>query len=120
MRRAAGHAGFTIVELLAVMAVVAILLAIIVPSYLGNREKAWDATAAMNIRATLPAVEAYQNDHDGYAGMTVPALRAYTPGVGDVTVLSAAVDTYCVRSEVGGRVWFKNGPGGDITRAACS
>ena len=80
-----------------------------------------------NVRAALPAVEAYDADNSGtasdvdasaaptgYAGMTLALLQSYDGAVKNVTVGSASSTTYCVKSTVGGKVWYKNGPAADI------
>ena len=80
-----------------------------------------------NVRAALPAVEVYDADNigtasdvdasaapTGYAGMTLALLQSYDGAVKNVTVGSASSTTYCVKSTVGGKVWYKNGPSADI------
>ena len=52
LRRLARHEGFTLAELLIVVAVVGILLAIAVPPYLGFTKKASDTAGAANARST--------------------------------------------------------------------
>ena len=63
--------GFTLIELLVVIIIIGILLAIAVPSYLGFRGRAADSSAKANVRAALPAVEAFYADNGTYTGMTV-------------------------------------------------
>ena len=67
--------GFTLIELLVVIIIIGILLAIAVPSYLGFRGRAADSSAKANVRAALPAVEAFYADNGTYTGMTLVALR---------------------------------------------
>jgi prepilin-type N-terminal cleavage/methylation domain-containing protein len=113
--------GFTLVELLVVLVVIAILLAIATGFHASARERAGDATAKTNLRVAVPAVEAYHADHGTYAGMTLAGLQAaYSPGVQGIEVLSAGGSSYCVRAVAAGRVWYRNGPTGDLTTAACS
>jgi prepilin-type N-terminal cleavage/methylation domain-containing protein len=113
-RRLRVTSGFTLIELLVVMVVLAVLLAIAVPAYLKFKDRAHGAAAPANIRAALPAVEAYKVDHDGYAGMTPAELKIYDAAVTDVTVESANATTYCLKSLVAGAVAYKNGPDGPI------
>jgi type IV pilus assembly protein PilA len=112
--------GYTLVEMLAVLVLVGILLAIAVASYSGARVRAADAAAKSNIEVAVPAFHAYHLDNGTYAGMTPAALRrTYSRGVRNITIVSVGATTYCVRSTVNGRNWYKAGPSGRITTARC-
>ena len=113
--------GFTLVELLVVLVVIAILLAIGVGFQTGARERDDDATAKSNIRTAMPAIEAYRADNGTYAGMTEAGLKSqYSPGVHGIVVVSTGGNAYCVRASASGRAWFKLGPNGPITQTVCS
>jgi prepilin-type N-terminal cleavage/methylation domain-containing protein len=113
--------GFTLVELLAVLVIMAILVAMAVGFQAGAGERAADATARANLRTAAPAIEAYRSDAGTYAGMTVAALQAtYSPGIEGITVVSANAATYCVTATVNGATWYKAGPDAPITQTACS
>jgi len=100
--------GFTLLEMLAVLIIMAILVAI-------------DVAAKSNIDVAVPAFQAYSLDHHGFTGMTLADLQAsYSKGVQGIEVVSADATTYCVKSTVDGRSWFKNGPTAPITTASCS
>src|SRR6266508_2261115 len=103
--------GFTLIELLVVVIIIGILLAIAVPSYLSFRGRANDSAAKANVRAAVPGVEGYYADTGAYTGMTLAKLQAsYDAGIKNITVVSAAANTYCISSTVGGSVSYTGGP----------
>ena len=113
-RSAARENGFTLVELLVVMAILGILVAIAVPSFLAYRGRAADSAAMTNIRATLPSAEAYFLDNGTYAGMTAGALRSgYDAGLAQGVAISGTptATSYCVTDTEAGHVWSVLGPG---------
>lgn len=114
------EAGFTLVELLVVMVVIAILVSIVLALHFGARERASDAVAKTNIRTAVAAFEAYQADNGSYAGMTVAGLKStYSPGLGNIVINWTTPASYCVSSTVNGRTWWKSGPASPITTLAC-
>jgi len=105
--------GFTMVELLVVVAILAVLIAIAVPSYLGYKGRAADSSAKANLRGTLPSVEAYYNDKGSYTGMTATGLRSsYDSGISPtLKVYGTPSTTYCLTETVDGHTWSLRGPG---------
>ena len=120
--RSETEGGFTLIELLVVIIIIGILLAIAIPSYLKFRDRANESAAKANVRASIPAVEAYYADNDTYAGMDLVTLQAsYDAGIKNITFGSTLnATTYCVQSTVGQATFNKNGPSADIVTGACS
>jgi type IV pilus assembly protein PilA len=117
------EAGWSLLELLVTLVIIGVLLAIAVPGYLGYQRKATQTTAVSNLRAALPAVEAFHQDNGTYdAGtMTIGALRAYDQGIAPgVAVLSGSAGTYCLRSTLGATSVYQSGPGAAVVTTPCT
>ena len=59
--------GFTLVELLVVVLVLAALIAIAVPTFTGQREGAWDAAVRSELRSASIALESYRAQNGAYS-----------------------------------------------------
>ncbi|HYY03926.1 MAG TPA: hypothetical protein VE736_08580, partial [Gaiellaceae bacterium] len=107
--------------------ILGILLAIAIPSYLSFKDRANNSAAKANVRAAVPAVEAYNADNTGtgasagYAGMTVTGLQVYDSAIvpSKLFIKTADATTYCIQSTVGNATWNKQGPGADIVTGVC-
>jgi type IV pilus assembly protein PilA len=60
--------GFTLIELMVVVLIIAILIAIAIPTFLGLRRRAQDRAAQSNLRNALTAAKAYFTDDEVYTG----------------------------------------------------
>lgn len=74
MHRTPRDDGFTLVELMVVVLIIAILLAIAIPVFLGARVRAQDRSAQADLRNTLVAARGVFTEHRHY-GITPADLR---------------------------------------------
>jgi len=91
-KRMKGEKGFTLIELLVVIIIIAILAAIAIPTFLGQRNKAYDASAKSLVRNARSAVEASYVDNQTFAVATMTAayLTGIEPTIKWVVAASAA------------------------------
>jgi type IV pilus assembly protein PilA len=115
--------GFTLIELLVVLVIIAVLLAIAVPSYLGFKDRAEKRAAGSNVRASIPAAEAWYSDHNTYVGMSAGTLRAsYDAGLSQaLLVVGPSATAYCLQAKQGNWTYHFSGPSGPqgVTIGAC-
>jgi hypothetical protein len=81
-----------------------------------------DQAARSNVRAAIPAIEAWRAKHGTYRGMTVDALNSdYDQSIGDSIHLVGPLtkNMYCVESSVGSATWHKAGPGALVEGGFC-
>jgi type IV pilus assembly protein PilA len=133
-RLAREEGGFTLIELLVVIIIIGILLAIAVPSYLSFRDRANQRAASANVRAAVPAAEAYFADNGDYSAMDRAALLAIDQGLSpevEVAGMDGAAGTaptatsYCLQADVGGKqasysIGTGAGTDGQMQEALCA
>ncbi len=74
MTAARGHPGFTLVELLVVVAIVALLTGLLAPGLAGAREAGRSAVCLSNLRQVQGANDLYANDHGGSLAPGAPDM----------------------------------------------
>jgi type IV pilus assembly protein PilA len=96
--------GFTLIELMVVVMIIAILIAIAIPSFLGFRKSAQDRSAQSEVRNVLLSEKAYWLDNEDYTGDPADILAFEPnanlnadPGLGVAIMLNtASADIVCV------------------------
>lgn len=94
--------GFTILEILVVVSVIAILIGIAVPRFKGMQDEANIIKARSELKTVQAAMESYRNQNGAYAE-TLAALEGATPQIisaGMTDPLSQ--DAYVVTRDAGG------------------
>ena len=129
---AGGEHGFTIMELLIVLIIMAILMSISVGGYLRLRDRGEVSAAELNVREALSAAELYYAHHETYTGMTTAQLESLDAGIRLSTepVISSDGKKFCLESTHNGRsptaaqdsghnTHSLTGPGGDVVAGPC-
>jgi type IV pilus assembly protein PilA len=73
--------GFTLIELMVVVLIIAILIAIAIPTFLGLRRRAQDRAAQSNLRNGMTAAKAFYTDNETYTGFNAAAGLAIEPSL---------------------------------------
>ncbi len=90
--------GFTLIELMIVIAIIAILAAVLVPNFMRAREASRLTACKSNLKNISTAVETYSNDNDGvYPGdTTFREIRSGAPsGLGTLAQTYIGKDLKC-------------------------
>ena len=80
-KRQENEEGFTLIELMVVVLIIAILLAIAIPTFLGARNRANDRAAQSSIRNALTAAKVLFTDQQDYTAATTTTLSAEEPSL---------------------------------------
>jgi type IV pilus assembly protein PilA len=131
--------GFTLIELMVVVLIIAILIAIAIPTFLGLRQRAQNRAAQSNLRNAMTAAKAFYTDGETYVGFTpvvaagvepsltwnaAAASTQNTVSIRDLSAttvtlssLSASGTIYCM-ADIAGQTG--EGTGEHLTAAACA
>jgi type IV pilus assembly protein PilA len=94
-KRMKGEKGFTLIELLVVIIIIAILAAIAIPTFLGQRNKAYDASAKSLVRNAMTAIETTYVDSRDFTNVTTGATKANLESIEPaITFTVAAIAAY--------------------------
>jgi type IV pilus assembly protein PilA len=73
--------GFTLIDLMVVVLIIAILIAIAIPTFLGLRRRAQDRAAQSNLRNGLTAGKAFYTDDETYLNFDAAAGETIEPSL---------------------------------------
>src|SRR5438445_417038 len=71
--------GFTLIELMVVVLIIAILIAIAIPTFLGARKRAQDRAAQANLRQTVTAGKVIFTDNESYCDAVSTSANPTAP-----------------------------------------
>lgn len=113
--------GFTLIELMIVIAIIGILAAIAIPQFSAYRTRSYNSAAQADLRNAATAQEAYQVDNQTYC-QTIGTLVGATYGLytsANVSLSAAATaQTYTITAShsKGDATFVLHGPGGSISK----
>lgn len=120
--------GFTLVELLVVVVIVAILAGVAIPTFLQQRERAWESAVRSELRSAVVALESRRAELGSYDAEAITSSTwGYVSGEGTSLSTVSMTDTaYCLvahygepeASEPAAQFWVESG--GPITDVACT
>ena len=113
--------GFTLIELMIVIAIIGILAAIAIPQFTAYRTRSLNSSAMSDLRNAATAQEAYFTDEQAYCS-TIGTLTGITYGVFisdnvTLTITAATTSGYTMTAShaSGDQTYTLSGPGGTIT-----
>ncbi|PKN29840.1 MAG: pilus assembly protein [Deltaproteobacteria bacterium HGW-Deltaproteobacteria-21] len=117
--------GFTLIELMIVIAIIGILAAIAIPQFSAYRVRSYNSSAQADLRNAATAEEAYFVDVQSYTndvtstGLYGSRYGLYTSDGVTLSATGASNSSYQLTSwhSAGNKTWSLLGPGGSVTGA---
>ena len=82
------NSGFSLIELMVVISIIATLTAILLPNFMGARDRAKDAQRSQDMEAMKNALRNYYNDYQVYptgaGGPLADTFQTYMPGISKI------------------------------------
>ena len=99
--------GFTLIELIVVVLIIAILIAVAIPTFLGSRGRASDRAAQSSLRVALTAAKITFTDTNDYSNANQATLSAMEPSLAFVAAgPSTSFKSISIIATPGGQTWW--------------
>ncbi len=73
--------GFSLIELLVVISIIAIISAFAIPNFMGARDRAKDSAHIADMEAIKNSLRLYYNDHQSYPDVLDTGMTGYMPSI---------------------------------------
>jgi len=114
--------GFTLIELMIVIAIIGILAAIAIPQFSRYRQRSYDSSAQSDLRNAATAQEAYYVDQDTYCSstsiLTGSTYQLFLSEGVEFTISTATANAYVMKAyhPSGDGSYIIRGPGGSLSK----